>query len=52
MRANSSGCEDFTGSHLGACWCWAMDKTKARVDVWELKYLEPSLSMAVVWSQH
>lgn len=52
MKANSSGDEELTGSLLGACWCWAMDKTKARADIWELKYLKCSLSTALVWSQH
>lgn len=52
MRANASGDERLIGSLLGTCWCWAMHKTRVRVDIWELKYLKHLLNMAVIRPEH
>ena len=33
LRLSASRGEGLLGSLLGMCWCWAMDKTRVRVNI-------------------
>lgn len=52
QRANANEDEWLIGSFLGMCWWWAMDKTRIKLNIGELKYLKHLLNMAVVRPEH